>query len=153
MSHGHADTIVVAKVAGTDEIVGGYNPLAWNNSARGVYEDIVEMETNDSFIFSLKNGNIRNSIISRVKDQSKALFYYKSFHQYNNGPCFGRDFVMESDVADFTQDKSCWCDYGTYEKPIRTTTERFSIVDYEVFKVIKNKIKIIPLDNIISLFK
>ncbi|RHZ73753.1 hypothetical protein Glove_229g81 [Diversispora epigaea] len=49
----HAGTIVIAKVAGTDEILGGYNPLAWDNSTEGIY-----METNDSFIFSLKNGNI-----------------------------------------------------------------------------------------------
>ncbi|RHZ86366.1 hypothetical protein Glove_52g61 [Diversispora epigaea] len=141
MCHGHASTIAVVKVAGTDEIVGGYNPLAWDYSARGGYKDAVKM--NDSFIFSLKNGHIRNSIISRVKDQSRALIYYKC-HQDNNGPRFGyRDFVMESDVSDFTQDKSCWCDYdpyyGTYKKPIRTMTESFSIVDYEVFKIIKNQ--------------
>ena len=53
MYHGYAGTIVVAKVAAeTDKIVGGYNPLAWDNSTRNAW-----METNDSFIFSLKNGN------------------------------------------------------------------------------------------------
>ncbi|RHZ58865.1 hypothetical protein Glove_367g29 [Diversispora epigaea] len=30
--HGHAHTVVVTKVKGTDEIIGGFNPLAWDNS-------------------------------------------------------------------------------------------------------------------------
>ncbi|RHZ51181.1 hypothetical protein Glove_482g45 [Diversispora epigaea] len=59
MCHGCFGTIVVAKVAETDEIVGGYNPLAWDNLTGGS-----NMETNDSFIFSLKNGDIKNSILS-----------------------------------------------------------------------------------------
>ncbi|RHZ78470.1 hypothetical protein Glove_164g38 [Diversispora epigaea] len=70
MCNGHTGTIVVAKVAGTDEIIGGYNPLAWDNSISGS-----DMKTNDSFIFSLKNGNIQNSILSRVKYSSRALYY------------------------------------------------------------------------------
>ncbi|RHZ86287.1 hypothetical protein Glove_52g109 [Diversispora epigaea] len=140
MCQGHAGAIVVAKVAGTDEIIDGYNSLAWDNLTSGF------METNDSFIFSLKNGNIQNSLISRVKDQSKALSYYNSNLQNFFGLCFGHcEFMMKSHVSDFTQDKLCWCDYDPkcrtyYEKPIRTTTERFSITDYEVFKIIKKQI-------------
>ncbi|RHZ51178.1 hypothetical protein Glove_482g40 [Diversispora epigaea] len=139
MCHGCAGTIVVAKVAGTDEIVGGYNPLAWDNSTGGAY-----MKTKDSFIFSLEYDNIRkSSIISRVKDQSGALLYYKSNLQDVYGPSFGySEFVMESNVSDFTQDEKSICCYisscHAYKKPIRTTNERFSIVDYEVFKIIKN---------------
>ncbi|RHZ86292.1 hypothetical protein Glove_52g94 [Diversispora epigaea] len=42
--------VVVAKVAGADEIIGGYNLVAWGNSTvRNTF-----VETNDSFIFSLK---------------------------------------------------------------------------------------------------
>ncbi|RHZ86140.1 hypothetical protein Glove_54g117 [Diversispora epigaea] len=32
MCHGNAGTIVVTKVTGNDQIVGDYNPLAWDNS-------------------------------------------------------------------------------------------------------------------------
>ncbi|RHZ83772.1 hypothetical protein Glove_87g254 [Diversispora epigaea] len=142
MCYGHSGTISVAKVAGTDEIVGGYNPLVWHNSS----EDY--QKTYDSFIFSLKNGNIRNSILSRVKDQSGALLYHKSGLQNVYGPCFGySEFMMKSDVSDFTQDKRCQCEYyededenNCYEKPIRTTSDEFSIMDYEVFKIIKKQI-------------
>ncbi|RHZ53635.1 hypothetical protein Glove_440g9 [Diversispora epigaea] len=143
MCNGHAGTVVIAKVAGTDEILGGYNPLAWDNSkTQDTY-----MKTNDSFIFSLKNGNIQNSILSRVKDQysDSALYYYDSNSHKRYGPCFGNsEFSLRSSVfvSDFTKDKLCWCVYGpkytrNYEKCIRTTDERFSIVDYEVFKIVK----------------
>ncbi|RHZ51199.1 hypothetical protein Glove_482g67 [Diversispora epigaea] len=137
MCLGHAGTIVVVKVAGTDEIIGGYNPLAWDDLKRG------RIETNDSFIFSLKNDSIQNSILSRVIDSSEALYYPSDQDQNIYGPCFGySEFKMESDVFDFTQDVRCLCiyysSYNAYKKRIRKTDERFSIVDYEVFKIIKN---------------
>ncbi|RHZ83859.1 hypothetical protein Glove_87g99 [Diversispora epigaea] len=142
MCYGHAGTIVVAKVAGTDEIIGGYNPLAWDNLKSGW------IKTNDSFIFSLKNGNIKNSILSRVINENKALYYNNDLNIF--GPEFGDSkFIMKSDVSDFTQDKQCQCNHlpwrnlifnSEYEKPIRTTNELFSIVDFEVFKVIKKQI-------------
>ncbi|RHZ83876.1 hypothetical protein Glove_87g53 [Diversispora epigaea] len=127
MCHGHAGTVVVAKVAGTDEIVGGYNPLAWDNSKIGS-----DIETNNSFIFSLKNGNIQNSILSRVKVSRGALYYPRDQNTY--GPFFGNcEFMLKSDVSDFTQDKYCQCCSNNvdYEKHIRTTNEYFSIDDYE----------------------
>ncbi|RHZ81615.1 hypothetical protein Glove_117g65 [Diversispora epigaea] len=52
--HGHACTVVLVKVKETDEIIGGYNPLTWvNNNIKGQW-----VKTKDSFIFSLKNGDI-----------------------------------------------------------------------------------------------
>ncbi|RHZ67625.1 hypothetical protein Glove_300g30 [Diversispora epigaea] len=137
MCNGHAGTILVVKIAGTGEIVGGYNPLVWNNSKGGAW-----MTTNDSFIFSLKNGNVQNSILSRVTNSSRALYYHKSYIQY--GPFFGSsELMMRSNVSDFTQDKECWCDPDNvhYEKPIRTNYDFFYIVDYEVFKIIEKQIQ------------
>ncbi|RHZ83858.1 hypothetical protein Glove_87g98 [Diversispora epigaea] len=143
MCHGHAGTIVVAKVAETDEIIGGYNPLAWDKSTRGY------RETNDSFIFSLKNVSIQNSILSRVINENEALYYRGSGDQNIYGPEFGNlEFVMKSDASDFTQDKKCRCLYvdnhssNYYEKSIRTTNKTFSILDYEIFKIIKKQIPI-----------
>ncbi|RHZ74861.1 hypothetical protein Glove_219g115 [Diversispora epigaea] len=140
MCNGHAGTVVIAKVAGTDEILGGYNPLAWDNSkTQETY-----MKTNDSFIFSLKNGNIQNSILSRVKNKSCALYYYGSDKQKTFGPCFGgSEFLLQSNVSEFTKDKRCLClflnhlGFDFYEKSIRKTNAGFSIIDYEVFKIAK----------------
>ncbi|RHZ54921.1 hypothetical protein Glove_421g89 [Diversispora epigaea] len=33
--HGHACTVVLVKVKGTDEIIGGYNPLTWDKNTDG----------------------------------------------------------------------------------------------------------------------
>ncbi|RHZ83894.1 hypothetical protein Glove_87g9 [Diversispora epigaea] len=72
------------------------------------------METNDSFIFSLKKWNIQNSILSRVIDGCGALR------------------ILMIRVVTVLE---CWCgdDNVYYEKPIRTTSKTFSIVDYELF--------------------
>ncbi|RHZ73594.1 hypothetical protein Glove_230g194 [Diversispora epigaea] len=132
--HGHANTIVVTKVKGTDEIIGGFNPLAWDQTKTDW------VKTNKSFIFSFKNGNIQNSILSRVKHKNMALWYPVQKDEY--GPIFGRDeFTMKSNVSNFIQDGLSWCDISYYyEKPIRTARNSFSIIDYEVFKVAKKSI-------------
>ncbi|RHZ72526.1 hypothetical protein Glove_242g15 [Diversispora epigaea] len=130
--HGHAGTVVIIKVKGTDEIIGGYNPLMWDNNTGGVYK-----ETNDSFIFSLKNDNIQNSIFSRVKKSSLALHYFGKSSQKNYGPLFGgNSLYMLSNKSNFTIDNSSASNNDSYyyEKPIRTAGN-FSIIDYEVFKV------------------
>ncbi|RHZ75516.1 hypothetical protein Glove_213g203 [Diversispora epigaea] len=137
MCNGQADTIVIAKVSGTDEILGGHNPLAWDNSTKSTY-----IEAKDSFIFSLKNGNIKKSILSRVKNHRPDLKYYDSDYQKTCGPHFGNcEFFLQSDVSDFTKDKRCY-GYGrgygclyVYEKRIRTTNEKFSILDYEDYSI------------------
>ena len=72
MCHGHASTVVIMKVIEINEILGGYNPLIWDNNTNGCYR-----ETRDSFVFSLKNNNILNSIISRVKNTQYAILNVK----------------------------------------------------------------------------
>ncbi|RHZ51191.1 hypothetical protein Glove_482g32 [Diversispora epigaea] len=95
MCHGHAGTIVVAKVSGTDEIVGGYNSLAWCNSTE---------------------------VLSRVINSNGALYYSDSNEQNIYGPFFSNcEFMIKSEVSDFTQDELYWCAITTlakYEKPI-----------------------------------
>ncbi|RHZ89682.1 hypothetical protein Glove_13g152 [Diversispora epigaea] len=131
--HGHAKTVVVIKVKGTDEILGGYNPLAWDNS-NGKW-----METKDSFIFSLKNGIIQNSILSRVQNVHYAIRNASKDRQNKVGPRFG-DFFLYSDKSDFTLDNQNQYSVMSkdYEKPIRTSSSGyFSIVNYEVFKIVR----------------
>ncbi|CAB4412218.1 unnamed protein product [Rhizophagus irregularis] len=53
---GKPNTITLIKVKGAEEIIGGYNPLKWESS--GGYE---------SFIFSFKNKDIKNAIISNMR--------------------------------------------------------------------------------------
>ncbi|RHZ75043.1 hypothetical protein Glove_217g71 [Diversispora epigaea] len=133
--HDHDCTVVLLKVAGTDEIIGGYNPLAGDKNTNGEW-----MKTKDSFIFSLKNGNIQNSILSRVKQPQYAIQNISKNAQNQYGPHFG-DFWMYSDKSNFTLDGRCFCRSNSYlyEKPLRSSSssEYFSITDYEVFKIVK----------------
>ncbi|RHZ87577.1 hypothetical protein Glove_33g205 [Diversispora epigaea] len=126
--HGHACTIIVAKVKGTDEIIGD------NNYIKDEW-----METKDSFIFSLKNGNIQDSIISRVKETKYAIFNVCIDNQNCFGPYFGYGFSLCSDEFNFNLDSISLCDNSPdyYEKRIKTSSDKFSIDNYEVFKVIK----------------
>ncbi|RHZ87562.1 hypothetical protein Glove_33g161 [Diversispora epigaea] len=135
--HGHACTIVVAKVKGTDEILGGYNPLAWDNTLDR--NSSIWMETKDSFVFSLKNGNIQNSIISRVKDTGYAILKVTKKNQKEYGPFFGYGFSFYSQVSNFNLDCLSFGDNRNnyYEKRVMTSSDRFSIENYEVFKVLR----------------
>ncbi|RHZ82479.1 hypothetical protein Glove_109g165 [Diversispora epigaea] len=134
--HGYSRTVVVVKVKGTDEIIGGYNPLAWDNTYNGPEWD-KWMETEDSFIFSLKNGNLQNSIISRVNTKYAIRNIPKNY-QNQCGPYFGNDFCLYSNSkSDFNLDASSYCSNSYYEKRLRTLSNSFSIDNYEVFKVVK----------------
>ncbi|RHZ87074.1 hypothetical protein Glove_40g60 [Diversispora epigaea] len=137
---GLTNTVAVLKVKGTNEILGGYNPLEWSKkpSTRSSWFSTANwVETKDSFIFSLKNGDIQNSNLSRVKYPTEALYYY--YKDYNRfGLCFGNeDLIMISEASDFSKDSFCQCKYKSYENPIRTTDEKFSIIEYEIFQITK----------------
>ncbi|RHZ76594.1 hypothetical protein Glove_195g57 [Diversispora epigaea] len=74
MCNWQAGTIVIAKVAGTNEILGG------------------------------------NPILSRVKNKTRALYYYDSNNQKTCDPRFSNcEFFLQSD---FTKDKRCLSHYG-----------------------------------------
>ncbi|RHZ89663.1 hypothetical protein Glove_13g271 [Diversispora epigaea] len=116
------NVIVIAKVKNTDEIIGGYNPIGWNSNFIHEFS-----ETNDSFVFSLKNGNIKNSILSRAKVPSKAIYNYTG-----HGPNFNNDLWMDG-TQPFQIHVRDYC----YENLKRKTTDQFYIVDYEVFQIKK----------------
>ncbi|RIB03422.1 hypothetical protein C2G38_782384 [Gigaspora rosea] len=121
--------VVVMKVKGTDEILGGYNPIGWTKS---VY---CYKNCNDSFIFSLKNGTIQNSILSRVKEPEYAI-HCDSYC----GPRFGSgcDLAM---LNNFNQNDKCYSHQNSYEKRIRNDStfgrSKFSVEEYEIFQIEK----------------
>ncbi|RIB08444.1 hypothetical protein C2G38_349086 [Gigaspora rosea] len=134
------NVIVVMKVKCTDEILGGYNPIGWEKPNSSYTLKCC----NDSFIFSLKNGTILNSILSRIKDPTKEVIYnYSSY-----GACFSFGFSMKNN---FNQDRQCYCYYNInniiYENPIRDTSlhtssyfSYFSVEEYEIFQIHKKSL-------------
>jgi hypothetical protein len=121
---GKHNTVTFIKIKGTEEIIGGYNPLKWESSNR--WE-----KTKKSFIFSFKSKNIKNAIISNIKNTDYALNYDNL-----NGPFFGSDIIINASSESVNYDNT-WCRKHYYEKEIRATTDQFSIEDYEVFQIKK----------------
>ncbi|RIB00389.1 hypothetical protein C2G38_2129987 [Gigaspora rosea] len=113
--------IVVIKVENSNEILGGYNSLGWKSTNDGY------RAAPGSFIFSLKNENMKESILSRVNDQSTAIYYHQDC-----GPYFHR-FGHDGPKKWFYNSN-----FNTYQPPIRNANSRFSIDDYEVFHLCKN---------------
>ncbi|RHZ70092.1 hypothetical protein Glove_275g71 [Diversispora epigaea] len=123
-----SNTIIVAKVEDTGEIIGGYNPLAIHNNENKWYS------SQDSFVFSLKTENLKNSIISKVKDFGYAIYYYSdtnnSWLQFGNALNLGGNLKTE---------KKSNCQTYAYEKSIRSNSNGFSVEEFEVFKVSPKK--------------
>ncbi|RHZ77459.1 hypothetical protein Glove_177g85 [Diversispora epigaea] len=124
-------TIIILKVEGTGEILGGYNPLEWeNNNDRW-------KKTKDSFIFSLKTANMKNSILSRVNNSKYAIYNYPSKLDLS----FSDTLCL---IGNMKTEKGCYYYKSTmYLRKIRSNEfeswlskkSLFSVEEYEVFKI------------------
>jgi hypothetical protein len=122
-------TIVVAKIANSEQIVGGYNPLQWDSSS-------VWKSTFDSFMYFFAD---RKSIIT-------AKVSYSNGNQYsignipNHGPMFGGGWDLYHNSNDiWYSNKYQNSSYPNIDViPKRENIQSAFIVDdYEVFQVIK----------------
>ncbi|RGB42398.1 hypothetical protein C1646_751052 [Rhizophagus diaphanus] len=119
-------TITIIKVKGSNEILGGFNPIEWMSDKRwGI--------TKDSFIFSFNNDRIEDYILSRVMNENFAI---------NNGgdcgPSFGIGDLSIWKASNFRgiNYDSSWSEINFYEKPIRKTKNVFGVGECEVFQII-----------------
>ncbi|RHZ60898.1 hypothetical protein Glove_350g31 [Diversispora epigaea] len=135
-----SNTLIILKVEGTGEILGGYNPLEWdknNNEWK---------KTQDSFTFSLKTANLKISIFSRVKNFKYAIGYYLN----ESWSSFGHALILRDNLK---TSKNSYCRCKWYEKPIRSAEflssihkppssdkSTFNVEEYEIFKVSKKNI-------------
>ncbi|GBB93356.1 hypothetical protein RclHR1_21550002 [Rhizophagus clarus] len=120
------NTVTFIKIKGTEEIIGGYNPLEWKSYPGWG-------QTNDSFIFSFKNkNNSKDAILSNVKIKDAALWFNDV-----TGPYFGNDIVIYSSNNNSQNYDVIYYKEVFYEKKIRDSENGFTIEDYEVFQIIK----------------
>ncbi|CAG8460739.1 13346_t:CDS:1 [Acaulospora morrowiae] len=114
-------TILVLKVKGTSEILGGYNPIGWRKEKSTGYK-----ETNESFIFSFNEGRATKSCVINPK---KAIYCNRNY-----GPSFGfRDLTLCSN----TFSSNMWFSMRKYyDTPIRSSGGSFEVENYEVFEII-----------------
>ncbi|RIB18873.1 hypothetical protein C2G38_2183421 [Gigaspora rosea] len=109
---------VVMKVKGTDEIPGGYNPVGWDKPTRRR----IHKYCDDAFIFSLKNGNIENSTISRNPfDENRCHCWYNSKYTYY-------ERIRDTSLYTVEPDRN------------NGKISRFSVEEYEVFQIFKKNL-------------
>ncbi|CAI2175558.1 2920_t:CDS:2 [Funneliformis geosporum] len=118
-----SNTVVIAKVKGTNEILGGYNPLIWESRTNKSYS-----HTSDSFIFSFTFMNLKDVVLSRINKPDSAVLLYEKY-----GPSFGDDLTI------LFRGTVCYSKKDDYEKSIRSETDcfEFELEDYEVYEVLQ----------------
>ncbi|GBC03048.1 hypothetical protein RclHR1_04970002 [Rhizophagus clarus] len=122
-------TVTFIKIKGTEEIIGGYNPMIWESN-----KDRKWGQTKDSFIFSFKSkNNFKEPILSHVISVNYAIYSSNTY-----GPTFNHDiYIYGNDFDNLKAYGYCRCKQASYEKKIRDTEDQFSIEDYEVFQITK----------------
>ncbi|RHZ85723.1 hypothetical protein Glove_61g13 [Diversispora epigaea] len=129
------NTVIVLKVEGTGEILGGYNPIKWDNINNE------QKNTQDSFVFSLKTANLKNSILSKVvRNFDHAIYNYPKDSHFS----FSNALRLKGNLK---TEKRCYCKANlSYHMPIRSSefilpfrpllSDKyfFSAVECEVFK-------------------
>jgi len=126
-------TITILRVHASGELLGGYNPLNWDSSRKTFNK------TNKSFIFSLGDKNLQNTIYSKIRDPEKAIYQCRAL-----GPCFGGGISDLKLYLGFDESYGCRgnCLKNSYEKSIKKSKENqnanmFWVDEYEIFKIIK----------------
>jgi hypothetical protein len=113
-----SNTLTIVKVKDSNEILGGYNPIAWES-------DNSYGATEDSFIFSFKDSNnIESYVLSRAREVKSAILKCPGY-----GPAFSNDLIVFG--------VSAKCFNVDYERLIRESNGKFSVEDYEVFQIIR----------------
>ena len=110
-------TIFVAKIQGSTQLIGGYNPLDWNGNCGC-------KTTTDSFLFNFTDGkNISTAKVGYVKSAQNAVMCYSNY-----GPHMG-DFYCNG--------INSWGINDPYFYPNIGIPNPLTVENYEVFQVIK----------------
>ncbi|EXX51709.1 hypothetical protein RirG_259280 [Rhizophagus irregularis DAOM 197198w] len=117
---GEGATISFARVENSKPIIGGYNPLGWNQNSSYA-------STNDSFLFNITDiDNLNSAKISRSNNSNNAIYYHSNY-----GPTFGNGHDLRA------QGKTWYTNIGDTYTNISMPNSNFTIDEYEVFKVLK----------------
>jgi hypothetical protein len=121
--HDIRSTLVILTVEGTNEILGGFNPLRWGSTGE------CWKETSSSFIFSFPNGQDHTIYrFSRAENRKKAIY-----RSGLNGPNFGGGDLTLGRQTSLKRD--CVCIKTNYMAPIRDDDDYFRASSFEIFEV------------------
>ncbi|GBB98922.1 hypothetical protein RclHR1_03360019 [Rhizophagus clarus] len=131
--------IIIAKISGTNELVGGFNPVGWNNSNKPHPDSI------NSFIFSFHDNNNPSSstsntcnntsppLIPRLSRLKRELIDKIVFNSKTGFISFGGGSDLR--IGGILNKKSGYTKVEYYENKIRDMHGAFYIDDYEVFQI------------------
>jgi len=127
-------------VLNTGEILGGYNPVAWHEHASTLLiinsPWPLKVQTSESFIFSLNEDSLDESIVSFVIDSRQAVYEHQ-----NSYPRFGDGtdlhFGDGTDLHFGGEKRNPYSKKSSYQIAIRSTTDAFKWLDWEIFSVIE----------------
>jgi len=127
-------TVAVGKVLDTEEIFGGYNPIAWKTSSlvnqTSIDSFVTYVPTSESFIFSLDKDNAEKNIVSPVVVNHYAIGEHAFYYPYFGG---GVDlFFGSTDNNDKYDPRAI---KHSYKTAIRSNSSTFKWADWEVFSV------------------
>ena len=113
-------TIWVAKIQGSTQLIGGYNPLDWGGNSGGKI-------TTDSFLFNFTDRcNISTAKLGYVNEPSGAIYC-----RNDCGPCMGNNKLY------YSNNRWNWDSGNTSYPNICNIPATFTVECYEVFQVIK----------------
>ncbi|GBB93254.1 hypothetical protein RclHR1_02140007 [Rhizophagus clarus] len=112
-------TIVIIKVKGSEQIIGGYNPFDWDSNR--IYKC-----TNDSFVFSFMDRKNTKTAKVGYSNGVYSIGCYPTF-----GPIFGGDFSCKNDGTSWKFNSNFYS-YPNVGIPIGN----IDVDDYEVFQVV-----------------
>jgi hypothetical protein len=112
-------TIVIIKIKGSEEIIGGYNPFDWDSS--NSYKS-----TTNSFIFSFADRRSTKTAKVGYSNGTMSIGCYSS-----NGPIFGGYFHCVNDGTIWYVSNSNYSNIDGFAKG-----NNIAVDDYEVFQVI-----------------
>ncbi|RGB35314.1 hypothetical protein C1646_814829 [Rhizophagus diaphanus] len=111
-------TIWIAKIQGSTQLIGGYNPLNWKHERFGW------KKTADSFLFNFTDGkDISTAKLGYVNNKDYAVYC-----SYNQGPSMGELNCPDSNNW-FISGQYCYLNIGI--------PSNFTVENYEVFQIIR----------------
>ncbi|GBB90409.1 hypothetical protein RclHR1_17360005 [Rhizophagus clarus] len=113
-------TIWVAKIKGSTQLIGGYNPLDWNGSGR--------KNTRSSFLFNIPDGKNISNTKMRFNTPMCAIYCHEK-----HGPSMGDLYCPDSNIWSYRTSKN-----------IIGIPAKFVVEEYEVFQVVKKQLHIFP---------
>ncbi|KAG9294602.1 hypothetical protein G9A89_008081 [Geosiphon pyriformis] len=134
--------IIVAKVAGTEEIIGGYTPTLTSDRKNKF------ITTRDSFIFSFASENNRLDFNQSFSETFNEPRHTKNTLSRVQLDCWERAVtdifygfltfgMSDLRIGGILNPKSGFCRRGIYDRRIRNVDGGFLIEEYELFQVIR----------------